>query len=165
MNSERCLAFIGVSCIILGQYSSYAYFLTQVFSFTFPLVALILFVLLSTLVLMIFWAYSFAVFKDPGYLSVEADDRIGITEEEIEESRAKSFRMKEKVVLNFPDARVEQKVEGKLEQVFVEQKRWDLLGGRTLVFDEENGGKNLEIDGKSVGSERYHFSGVYGEIG
>jgi hypothetical protein len=99
MNRERCIAFTGVSMIILGQYASYGYFLTQVFSASYPLVALILFVTLCTLVLMIFWSYSFSVFKDPGYLVSDKDDHIGISEDEIEEAKVKSFKMKEKVFM------------------------------------------------------------------
>ena len=97
INKQRCLAFVGVSFIILAQYSSYGYFLLQVFSFSYPLTSLILFVLLSTLVLMIFWPYSFAVFKDPGYIPLNKEDQIEISEHDIEESKKKSFRMKEKV--------------------------------------------------------------------
>ena len=83
--------------IIIGQYFSYGYFLTQIFSYKFPLTSLFLSVILTTLVLMIFWSYSFAVFKDPGYLPLMQDENIEISENDIEEAKEKSFKMKEKV--------------------------------------------------------------------
>jgi hypothetical protein len=46
---------------------------------------------------MIFWPYSFAVFKDPGYLPLNKEDQLEISEREIQESKQKSFKMKEKV--------------------------------------------------------------------
>ena len=55
-------------------------------------------IVLSLLVLMIFWSYSFAVFKDPGYMQffINKNDA---SENEIEEAKKRSYEMKEMVSL------------------------------------------------------------------
>ena len=93
----RLGAFAGVFCIIAFQYASYAYFLLTVLSFQYPIAALVLMVVLSALVLMIFWTYSYAVFRNPGYMPLIKEDQLEIAKPELEASKKKSSHIKQKV--------------------------------------------------------------------
>ena len=94
MFKDRIIAFVGVGLIIIYQYISYGYYLLHILGNSHPVLSISLFIVLSCLVLMIFWSFTSSVFLDPGYIHFMGAK---VPEDQIEKAKVKSKLIKQKV--------------------------------------------------------------------
>lgn len=99
MNSAKLRSFLAVSGVIGIQFSSHTYYLAKVFHTKYPAWATFLLVLLSVLTGMIFWTYSYSVFRDPGFIPLSKED--DLDNPEFEERKDKARKLRERVSICF----------------------------------------------------------------
>lgn len=97
INSSRCGAFLGVSCIIIYLYSGVVFVFAPYLQPNHPFYFYFTLVLANFALFMIYWTFSRSVFSDPGYVSRELDDNLDFSIEMVEKLKTRSSQLKKSI--------------------------------------------------------------------